>query len=172
MDSKALHRISYGLYIITSKKDDALNGQAVNALMQICSDPLTVAAAINKQNLTHEYIQNSKHLAVSVLDRETPLELIGRFGFKSGRNLDKFQGMDYRLTAEGLPYLVKHTLSYFAAKVVREVDAWTHTIFIGAVNDGGVLREGIPMTYAYYLEVKRGGVPKTAPTYNPGGGAK
>ncbi|NHM28590.1 High molecular weight rubredoxin [Desulfofundulus sp. TPOSR] len=165
LDSKALHKISYGLYVITSKKGDRFNGQIANTVFQISNEPPTIAVSINKQNLTHEFVKESKVFAVSVLAQETPLSLIGRFGFKSGREVDKFDGLKYELSQNGLPYPAEHVLAYLEAKVIQEVDAGTHTIFIGELTDAKVLKEGTPMTYAYYHQVKRGSVPKTAPTF-------
>ncbi|MGI6285673.1 flavin reductase [Neomoorella humiferrea] len=165
MDTKALYTISYGLYIVTAKKDDRLNGQVANTVFQISSAPPTVAVSINKQNLTHEFIQAGRNFAVSVLAREAPLSLIGRFGFKSGREVDKFAGLNYKLTQGGLPYLAEDTLAYLEAEVNQTVDAGTHSIFIGTLRDAAVLRQGEPMTYAYYHQVKRGTTPQTAPTF-------
>lgn len=165
MDTKALHTITYGLYIVTAKKSDRFNGQVANTVFQITSDPPTIAAGINKQNLTHEFIQAGQGFAVSVLAREVPLSLIGQFGFKSGREMDKFAGINYKLSQGGFPYLADHTLAYLEARLNQTVDAGTHSIFIGTVTDAAVLLQGEPMTYAYYHQVKRGTTPKTAPTF-------
>ncbi|MCL6638465.1 MAG: flavin reductase [Firmicutes bacterium] len=167
MNPKALYQITYGLYVITARRGDRLNGQIANTVFQISSQPVTLAVSINKQNLTHEYIRDSGAFAVSVLAQDVPLSLIGHFGFKSGREVDKFAGIDYRTGEGGLPYLPGEALAYLEAKVIQAVDAGTHTIFIGEVTGGEVLKEGTPMTYAYYQQVKRGGVPKTAPAYTP-----
>ncbi|MCL6557929.1 MAG: rubredoxin, partial [Firmicutes bacterium] len=136
-----------------------------NTVFQISNSPPTVAVSINKQNLTHEFISESKVFAVSVLAQEAPLSLIGQFGFKSGREADKFAGVNYKLTPGGTPYISGDTLAYLEAGVLQEVDAGTHTIFIGELTDAKVLIEGTPMTYAYYHQVKRGSIPKTAPTF-------
>ncbi|MBE3580731.1 MAG: flavin reductase [Thermoanaerobacteraceae bacterium] len=165
MDTKALHTISYGLYIVTAKKGERFNGQVANTVFQISSTPPTVAVSINKQNLTHEFITAGKIFAVSVLAKEAPLSLIGRFGFKSGREVDKLAGLNYKLTGKGLPYIPEETLAYLEAEVVQTVDAGTHSIFIGSLTDAAVLRRGEPMTYAYYHQIKRGTTPKTAPTF-------
>lgn len=165
MDPKALHTISYGLYVITAKKGDRLNGQIANTVFQITSEPPTIAVSLNKQNLTHEFVQAGQGFAVSVLAKDTPLSLIGQFGFKSGRETDKFAGVNYKLSQGGLPYLTAHTLAYLEARVKQTVDAGTHSIFIGTLTDAGVLLQGEPMTYAYYHQVKRGTTPKTAPTF-------
>lgn len=165
MDTKALHSISYGLYVITAKNGDRLNGQIANTVFQISAAPPTIAISLNKQNLTNEFIQASGQFAVSVLAKDAPLALIGQFGFKSGREIDKFTGVAYKLSPAGLPYLTDHTLAYLEAKVNQVVDAGTHSIFIGTLTDAGVLLQGEPMTYAYYHQVKRGTTPKTAPTF-------
>ncbi|NLW07659.1 MAG: High molecular weight rubredoxin [Clostridia bacterium] len=165
MDTKALHTISYGLYVVTAKNGDRLNGQIANTVFQISAAPPTIAISLNKQNLTNEFIQASKQFAVSVLAKEAPLSLIGQFGFKSGREVDKFAGIAYKLSPAGLPYITDNTLAYLEAEVNQVVDAGTHNIFIGSLINAEVLRQGEPMTYAYYHQVKRGTTPKTAPTF-------
>jgi flavin reductase (DIM6/NTAB) family NADH-FMN oxidoreductase RutF/rubredoxin len=165
MDLKALHSVSYGLYVITSKDGERINGQIANTVFQISSEPPTIAISINKQNLTNELITKSGLFAVSVLRQETPLSLIGQFGFKSGRDVDKFAGINYRTTPQGLPYLVDDALASIEAKVIQSVDAGTHNIFIGELTAAEVLKQSNPMTYAYYHQVKRGSTPPSAPTY-------
>lgn len=166
MDLKALYSISYGVYVIASKDGDRLNGQIANTVFQISSEPPTIAISINKQNLTHEFIKKSGLFTVSILEETTPLSLIGQFGFKSGRDVDKFADVKYELTPQGLPYLIDNTLAYIEAKLIQDVDAGTHTIFIGEITGAEVLKQGNPMTYAYYHQVKRGSTPPSAPTYH------
>jgi flavin reductase (DIM6/NTAB) family NADH-FMN oxidoreductase RutF/rubredoxin len=165
MNTKALFTISYGMYVITSKKGEQINGQIANTVFQISSDPPTIAISINKNNLTGEFIRESKRFAISVLDQDTPLSLIGQFGFKSGRETDKFAGVPYKTTPDGTPYLTDHALAFIEARVIQDVDAGTHTIFIGVMTDADVLKDGTPMTYAYYHQVKRGTTPPSAPTF-------
>ncbi|MHB1418604.1 MAG: rubredoxin [Bacillota bacterium] len=165
MEMKTLYKLSYGMYLITSNKGDKLNGQIANTVFQITSEPPTVAISINKQNLTHDYILKSKVFVVSILDQETPLNFIGQFGFKSGRDVDKFAGLNYRFGSTGAPVISEHSLGFIEATVVDQLDVGTHTLFIGKIVEAAVLKEGEPMTYAYFHEVKRGTSPKTAPTY-------
>jgi flavin reductase (DIM6/NTAB) family NADH-FMN oxidoreductase RutF/rubredoxin len=166
MDPKTLHKISYGLYVVCSKNDKKINGQIANALFQVTSTPATIAVSINKQNLTHEYIEKSKCLTVSILSEETPLTFIGNFGFKSGQDIDKFKEVKYTLGKNKVPILKEYTLAYLEAKVIDKVDVGTHTIFIANVLNGEILSEDNPMTYEYYHKVKGGYSPKTAPTYS------
>ena len=97
MNVKALYKLVYGLYVVSSRKEDRLNGQIANTVFQISSEPPTIAVSINKNNLTHEFIEQSKVLAVSVLSQDTPLSFIGHFGFKSGRDIDKLEGINYKI---------------------------------------------------------------------------
>ena len=165
MDLKALYKLGYGLYVVSSIKGSRRNGQIANTVFQITSEPPTIAVSINKNNLTHQFITESKVLSVSVLSQDTPLSFIGRFGFKSGRDVDKLEGINYKIGETGAPVVIDNTLAYLEAKVNKEVDVGTHTIFIGELVGAEVIKEGEPMTYAYYHQVKRGTTPKTAPSY-------
>ena len=165
MNPKALHKISYGLYIICSKNGEKTNGQIANALFQVTAEPPTIAVSINKQNLTHEYITKSKTFSVSVLDENTSMNLIGTFGFKTGKNIDKFKEYSYKIGKTKCPIIEEHTIAYFEAKVINQIDVGTHTIFIGEIVEAEILSDQKPMTYEYYHKVKGGYSPKTAPTY-------
>jgi flavin reductase (DIM6/NTAB) family NADH-FMN oxidoreductase RutF/rubredoxin len=165
MDLSALFKLSYGVYVICSKKEDKINGQIANAVMQITSEPPTIAISINKQNLTHEYIKESKVFSIMILSQDTPLSFIGNFGFKSGREHNKFASVNFKIGITHSPIILDNSLGFIEAKVVKEIDGGTHTIFIGEIVDAGNLSPGEPMTYAYYHQVKRGTTPKTAATY-------
>ena len=165
MNLKALYNLSYGLYIVSSRKGDRFNAQIANTVVQVTSEPPTISVCINKQNLTHEFITESKVLTASMLSQDTPLSFIGHFGFKSGREIDKFKDVNYRLGETKAPIVLDHSLAYLEARVINQVDVGTHTIFIGELVGADVLKEGQPMTYAYYHQVKRGTTPNTAPSY-------
>lgn len=165
MDPKALYKLSYGLYLITSKKGEQINGQTANALIQVTAEPPAIAIGLNKKNLTNEFIKESKVFAVSILSQDTPINLIGQFGFKSGRDTNKFDQVNYKLGKTKAPIVLDNTLAYLEVKVTQEMDVGTHTIFVGEVVESEVLKDGEPMTYAYYHQVKGGTTPKTAPTY-------
>ncbi len=165
MNLKTLWKISYGLYIVSSKKGDKLNGQIANTVFQVTAEPPTIAVSINTQNLTHEFIGDSEVFSVSILSVETPLRFIGQFGFKSGRDIDKFKDVEYKIGVTGAPIVLDNSIGYLEVEVIDKLDVGTHTIFVGKVIDAEILNDKEPMTYAYYHEVKRGRAPKTAPTY-------
>ena len=165
MNLKALHKLGYGLYVVGSTKGGKLNVQIANTVFQVCSEPPVIAVAINRQNLTHEFITESKAFTVSVLSQDTPLSFIGHFGFKSGREIDKLKGINYKLGETKAPIVLDHALAYLEAKVIDHVDVGTHSIFVGELVAADDVKEGEPMTYAYYHKVKRGTTPKTAPSY-------
>jgi len=166
MNPKVLHKISYGLYVVCSKNKDKINGQIANTIFQVTAEPQTIAVSINKQNLTHEFIEKSKVFSVSVLSENTPMKFIGTFGFKSGREINKFIDVKYKIGKTKTPIILDNTLAYFEVKLTDKVDVGTHTIFVGNIEDGEILTEGNPMTYEFYHKVKGGYSPKTAPTYS------
>lgn len=168
LDSKkALWDISYGVYIVTSLMGDKKNGQIVTTAFQVTSDPPKVAVCINKQTLTHQYISSSKKMGICVLEQDTPMTFIGTWGFKSGRDIDKFQDVNYKTGDNtGLPLVLDNVLSVMELEVSSEQDVGTHTIFIGDVLSTEVIKDGTKLTYEYYQKEKKGKSPKTAPTYN------
>lgn len=171
MDRTALLSITYGLYLVTSRLGDRLNGQISNTVVQISSEPVTVALSVNRQNLTHEFLRESKILAAMILSKETPLDFVGHFGFKSGRDVDKLQSVPFRPGETGAPIVPEHAVGYLEAEILQSLDAATHTIYVARVVEAQMLAGGEPMTYAYYRMMKRGRTPKTAPTYLPETGA-
>lgn len=153
------------MYIICSKLEDKYNGQIANTVFQITSEPATFAVSINKDNLTHAYIKDSKLLTVSILSQEADMPLIGNFGFKSGRDIDKFNGVNYYLGKNGVPIVTDGHMGFLEGEVINEVVVDTHTVFIVRLTEAEITNEKEPMTYSYYHQVKKGKAPKTAPTY-------
>lgn len=167
LNRQVFPQLSYGLYIVTSHLNGKLNGQIVNTVLQVTSEPPRVAVIINKNNLTHEFISTSRVLGASVLETLTPMTFIGLFGFKSGRTEDKLAKVQFIEGSTGAPLVTDHVLSVLEAKVIDEVDVGTHTLFVADVVAAEVLRSGEPLTYAYYHTHLKGKSPKSAPTYNP-----
>ena len=166
MNRAALHKISYGLYIVTSGQKGKFNGQIANSVIQVSSKPATVAVCINKENYTHELIQLSRKFIVSILSEAAPMTFVGLFGFKSGRSVDKLKETKTKPGQTGIPIVLDYSVGFIEAEVTCELDCGTHTIFLGNIVDADLTGEGEPMTYAYYQNVKGGKSPKTAPTYD------
>jgi flavin reductase (DIM6/NTAB) family NADH-FMN oxidoreductase RutF/rubredoxin len=165
LDTTALYSISYGLYVVCSSTGDKLNGQIANTVIQVSAHPPTLSVCINKENLTHELIKKSGVFTVSVLSKETPLSFIGGFGFKSGRDVNKLEGINYKIGQTGAPVVLDNAVAYFEVKVTSQTEVETHTDFIGELVNAEVLSKNEPMTYAYYHQVKKGTTPKNAPSY-------
>jgi len=164
-DQRALWALSYGLYVVSSRDDGNYNGQIANAVIQVTADPPKLAVALNKKNYTHQCVVNSGLVSISVLDRETPMKMIGLFGFKSGRDIDKMSQCKYKIGSRGCPIVIDHSVSTIEGMVVDSVDVGTHTVFIVEVTGGEVLSDKKPMTYAYYHEHLKGKAQENAPTY-------
>jgi flavin reductase (DIM6/NTAB) family NADH-FMN oxidoreductase RutF/rubredoxin len=165
MDLEALYLCSYGLYIVSSKNNGDYNGQIVNTVFQVTAEPPAVAVSINKENLTHQLISRSRVFTVSILSTEAPMTFIGKWGFKSGRDLNKFEDTKFKVGLTGAPIVLDYTLAYLEIQVEKSLDVGTHTIFVGSVVDCKVVAEGDPMTYAFYHQVRKGKTPKRAATY-------
>lgn len=156
IDIKSFWTLSYGLYIVSSYNTSKLNGQISNAVFQVTDSPPIIAVCINKQELTHDCITESNVFSVSVLEEDTPMKLIGLFGFKSGRDVDKLSQVEYKLGNTGCPIVLTNSLSYFETKVVQTVETGTHTLFLGEVVAAQIIKEGIALTYDHYHNVKKG----------------
>lgn len=116
LNLKALHKISYGLYIVASEKEDDFNGQICNTVFQVTSEPAKIVISVNKLNFTHEFIRESNVFTVSILSKDTPLKFIGHFGFKSGRDIDKFKEINYKIGGTGAPTVLDHAVAYIEAQ--------------------------------------------------------
>ena len=158
--NQALFRVTHGLYILTARSGDRINGQCLDALMQVTNAPPRIAVGIGKSSLTHEMIAENGRFAVSVLDREDAdvADVIRRFGFQSGRNVDKFAGFPHALTERGIPYL-PNAVAVYECTVLPEwtIDLQTHSLFVASVDRAGTRDEGEPLTYNEYRKSLRKG---------------
>ncbi|MBR2121584.1 MAG: flavin reductase [Lachnospiraceae bacterium] len=153
MDPKAMYKLSYGLFVVTSRDEEKNkdNGCITNTVMQVTSDPNRISIAVNKANYTHDLIMDCGRLNVSVISKEADFELFRRFGFQSGRDVDKFDGFaDYERADNGLLYVTKGTNALIGATVEKSFDLGTHTMFIAAVNELEVLSGAGSCTYEFY----------------------
>lgn len=154
MDQTALFKLSYGLYFVSTKGKGRINGQIANTVFQISDNPLRLGVSLNQANLTNELVKDSGVLSVQVLEKEVPFDVISRFGFQSGRNVDKFADFSYETDSNGCPVLLDGIVARLDCKLVGAMDVGSHTLFICEVTDASK-NEKEPMTYAYYHERKR-----------------
>ena len=159
---ESLNCLSYGLYIVTSTDGAHQNGLVVNTAFQVSADPAKVAVCVCKNSFTHELISKSGVFALMPLEQATPLVFIGNFGFRTGRNYDKFAKVPFTQGQTGAPIVQEHTLSYLEVRVEQSVDVGTHTLFIGTVVAGQVFKKQPPLTYEYYHTVIKGKTPAGA----------
>ena len=151
MDNKVLFNIGYGLYVLTANEGEKDNGCIINTVMQVTSDPLQIAIAVNKKNYTNEMIQRTKKFNVSILSESSKFEIFKHFGFQSGRDVDKFASFyDTKRSPNGVLYITQNTNSYMSAYVKQEIDLGTHTLFIAQLVAAEILSEEPTVTYTYY----------------------
>ncbi len=165
MNTNAFRSLSYGVYIVSTLDGERPTGCVANSAMQITSSPATIAVSMNHDNYTNSCIQKSGMFAVSILSETSDPGLIGTFGFQSGKDVNKFEGVE-AIEKEGIS-IVADACAYVVCKVIDKMETSTHTVFLGEVVDADVLKAGDAMTYAYYHKVVKGKSPKNAPTYLP-----
>ncbi len=151
MEKESMYKLTYGLFVVTAKADGKANGCITNTAIQVTSSPNRISLAVNKGNYTHDQIVKTGIFNVSVISEKATFELFTRFGFASGREVDKFDGFDaYEYADNGVPYITQGTNAVLCASVAFTVDLGTHTLFIADVTDGFVLSKTPSATYAYY----------------------
>jgi flavin reductase (DIM6/NTAB) family NADH-FMN oxidoreductase RutF/rubredoxin len=166
IEIEALFKITYGLFIVSSGDKSRGNGYISNTVFQVTADPPQFAICCNKNNFTSELIKKTGALSVSVLEQDAPSEILGRFGFKSGRDFNKLEGMSVKYGETGVPIVLDSAIAYMEFNVLNTVDAGTHLIFISKLLQSVLLdKTKEPLTYQYYRLVKNGTAPKNAPTY-------
>ena len=165
IDPKALFSLSYGLYIVSTSYQGKMNGQIINAMMQLTADPICVAVCLHKDNFTAELLEKSRCFSASVLDIDVTMPFIGIFGFRSGRSFDKFSNCkEWVMGENGAPKVTENCIAAIEAKVISVADVYTHKIFVGEVTSAEQIREGRPLTYADYHTIKKGKSPANAPS--------
>ena len=149
-DLTALFRIGYGLYVVTSNDGKKDNGLIVNTVTQLTDTPNRVAVNINKANYSHHIIKQTGILNVNCLSVDAPFSIFERFGFQSGRTVDKFEGITPVRSDNGLIILPKYINAAISLKVEQYVDLDTHGMFICSVTEARVMNDKETMTYTYY----------------------
>ncbi len=151
-DMTALFKIGYGLYVVTSNDGKRDNGLIVNTVSQLTSSPNRVAVCINKDNYSHHIIKQTGKMNVNCLSVEAPFSVFECFGFRSGRNVDKFEGAEVLRSDNGLVFLPRYINSFMSLKVEQYIDMDTHGMFICSVTEARVISDKDTMTYTYYQQ--------------------
>lgn len=150
MDEKTMYKLTYGLFVLTSKRDGRDNGCIVNTAGQVTSSPNRISVAVNKQNLTHDFIRDSGEFNISILSEKAKFETFKHWGMQSGHDTDKMVSVEFERSANGIAYITNGANAFLSAKVVQSVDLGSHTLFIADVTDGAVFSEDESATYAFY----------------------
>lgn len=157
MDNRVMHRLSYGLFVVSAKSEGKTNGCIINTVMQVTSQPLRIVTALNKSNFTHDLMLASGEFNISILDETVPFEIFKSFGFRCGRECDKFAGVECGMAPNGVPYLSRYANSYMSCRVVEVTDLGSHSLFLADVVGAKVLGDVESVTYAYYHKYIKGG---------------
>ena len=149
-DLTALYKLGYGLYVVTCNDGKKDNGLIVNTVSQVADNPNKIAVTINKANYSHHVIKQSGVMNVNCLTVEAPFKVFEAFGFKSGRNVDKFADCTPLRSDNGLVILPRYINAVLSLKVEQYVDLESHGMFICTVTEARTISDRESMTYAYY----------------------
>jgi len=161
MNKNVLRNLSYGVYVLSTLNGDKPAGCIVNCAIQVTYD--TLAVSVNRDCFTNKCIKESKKFAISILGVGVDDNVIPVFGFQSCKDVDKFKDVK-TINVDGLD-IIENSTGYLICDLIDQMETDTHTLFLGKIIDGDVLKDDEPMTYAYYHKVKKGFSPKSAPTY-------
>ena len=152
VEQNAMFSLSYGLFVLTARDGAKDNGCIINTVTQLTDTPKRISIAVNKANLTHDMIQKTGMFNVSVLSNDAPFAIFQHYGFQSGRDVDKFAGVQGMARAtNGVYYLPYCTNAFISARVTQTIEFETHTLFIADVTEARQLSDVPSMTYAYYF---------------------
>ena len=151
-DMTALFKIGYGLYVITSNDGKKDNGLIVNTVTQVTNTPNRIAVTINKENYSHHIIKQTGKMNINCLTVDAPFNVFETFGFKSGRNTNKFEGCEPLRSDNGLVFLPRYINSFMSLNVEQYVDLDTHGMFICSISEARVINDKETMTYNYYYD--------------------
>ena len=151
MNTNAMFKIGYGLYVLTAKENGFDNGCIINTVSQVTSSPNRITVAVNKMNKTHDMILASGEFNVSILTQSASFDIFKAFGFRSGKDTDKFADFtNVSRSSNGIYYITESTNSFISAKVLNATDLGTHTLFLADVTDCDILSDATSVTYDYY----------------------
>lgn len=156
MNQAALFTLSYGVFLLGTENNGAKNACIINTCQQVASETPKVSISVLKTNLTNYMIGASGKFNISVLGQHAKLEQIAHFGFNSGRNQNKFEGIAYEQDGLGIPVVKEGAVATLSCQVIDSIDLGSHTLFIGEVVEAQQLNEKPPMTYAFYRDLKAG----------------
>lgn len=154
IDNNAFFKLGYGLYVLSAKNTEGKdNGCIINTVMQVTDIPKRILIAVNKSNYTNKIIKETGVFNVSTLTENAPFDLFKRFGFQSGRDVNKFEDFtDFDRAANGIVYINKNANSYISCKVISSMDYGTHTVFVADVSEAVTMNEESSVTYDYYFK--------------------
>lgn len=152
MDKEAMYKLSYGLFVLTTKDESRDNGCIINTAFQVTSTPNQISICLNKANYTHGMLLKAGEFNISVISQDVGFDLFKRFGFQSGKDVDKFAAFpDVKRGNNGIYYITRGTNAFISVKVNKTEDLGSHTMFIGEITDMEVLSESPSATYEYYM---------------------
>ena len=157
--AEALETLPYGLYIIGSRSQAGdLNGMMADWLMQVSFKPRLVCCSFENDATTLKNIRATQAFTVNILPDDAKALAAN---FAQPRDASKVKGRDEAARAviydklRGIAYsrgeqtdcpVLDDALAWLECHAEDFVAAGDHTLVVGRVLDGAVVREGDPLT--------------------------
>jgi flavin reductase (DIM6/NTAB) family NADH-FMN oxidoreductase RutF len=168
MNTNTFSKLSYGEYVVASGNREQQNAFIATTVMQVTAEPEKIVAVCHKDNFTANFVREYKVFSASVLKQNYKPTTMGTFGFRSGKDFNKFEHCNEFIFGKNtqVPIVLEDCLAWFECKLTDEIDVGTHILFVGEVLDAQITAENDePLTYSYYHKTKKGVTAKNAPSY-------
>ncbi|HZP45392.1 MAG TPA: flavin reductase family protein [Candidatus Binataceae bacterium] len=127
---RVMGHFATGVTVITTvSKSGTPYGLTANAFTSVSLEPPLLLIAVDKKAESYPFFNESKVFTVNILSDEQE-SLSRKFAVSGG---DKFQGVAYRMGANGAPIL-EGALAYLECKLFAAYDGGDHTLFLGEIE--------------------------------------
>ncbi len=144
IDERVLPRLTSGIYVLTTRKGEEINGMIATWVSPVSSHPPLIIICVKEERYSHHMIKDSDIFALNIL-REDQKDLLPIFKSRVKTKADKFKEIPYLIKDTGAP-IIKDALAFLECKVVQSLDPGDHTIFLGEVVRAEILQGGPPLT--------------------------
>jgi flavin reductase (DIM6/NTAB) family NADH-FMN oxidoreductase RutF len=137
MIDEVFQLIDREIWIVTSATNDGRRGGLVATWVSqasIDSQRPVVVAGIAPNHFTAELIDSSRGFVTHLISADQ-IALAWQFGLQSGRNTDKFAGIEINSTPSGLP-IIKNSLAWLECRVIEKYDAGDRWFYWADVISG------------------------------------
>lgn len=134
-----------GVTVITMARGGEVRGMTANAVTSVSLEPLLLLVCVDKSTITHQFMEDSAAFAVNILAEDQ--EQVSRaLATRDSEDARRLIGYAYHPGQTGSPIL-DGCLAYLECRVTEIFPGGDHSIFIGQVQEGSILRDVQPLIF-------------------------